>query len=89
MRRPDDPNHQCVRQFIQQHKIPAGNLNSACPHYPGQADNYSIMNIFVLYTDSERCARYHCDQHVVKMILESVQLMCTALNRNGFSSPCK
>lgn len=45
------------------------------------------MNIFVLDTDPERCASYHCDQHVVKMILESVQLMCTALNKKGFDTP--
>ena len=59
------------------------------PHYSVQADNPSIVNIFVLDTDIERCARYHCDQHVVKMILESVQLMCTALNKKGFETPYK
>ena len=47
------------------------------------------MNIFLLDTDIERCARYHCDQHVIKMILESVQLMCTALNKKGFETPYK
>lgn len=45
------------------------------------------MNIFILDTDIERCAQYHCDQHVIKMILESVQLLCTALNKKGFSTP--
>ncbi|MBX9607374.1 MAG: hypothetical protein K2Y51_14200 [Gammaproteobacteria bacterium] len=45
------------------------------------------MNIFVLDQDIERCARYHCDQHVSKMILESVQLLCTALNKQGFVTP--
>jgi hypothetical protein len=45
------------------------------------------MNIFVLDTDIERCARYHCDAHVSKMILESVQILCTALNQRGFSAP--
>ncbi len=45
------------------------------------------MNIFVLDRDVTRCARYHCDQHVVKMILESVQMLCTALNKKGFSTP--
>jgi hypothetical protein len=45
------------------------------------------MNIFVLDKNIERCARYHCDQHVVKMILESVQMLCTALNKKGFSTP--
>lgn len=47
------------------------------------------MNIFVLDNDIELCAQYHCDQHVVKMILESVQLLCTALNKKGFSTPYK
>ena len=47
------------------------------------------MNIFVLDKDITRCARYHCDQHVVKMILESVQLLCTALNKKGFTTPYK
>jgi hypothetical protein len=47
------------------------------------------MNIFVLDTQIDKCARYHCDQHVVKMILESVQLLCTALNKKGFATPYK
>lgn len=47
------------------------------------------MNIFVLDDDIETCARYHCDQHAIKMILESVQLLCTALNKKGFSTPYK
>lgn len=36
------------------------------------------MNIFVLDEDPELCAQMHCDKHVVKMILESCQLLCTA-----------
>ncbi|MCP4954534.1 pyrimidine dimer DNA glycosylase/endonuclease V [Photobacterium aquimaris] len=47
------------------------------------------MNIFILDDDIEKCAQYHCDQHVVKMILESVQLLCTALNKKGFTTPYK
>lgn len=47
------------------------------------------MNIFVLDRDIEKCAQYHCDQHVVKMILESVQMLCTALNKKGFTTPYK
>jgi hypothetical protein len=47
------------------------------------------MNIFVLDTDIKTCAEYHCDQHVVKMILESVQILCTALNKKGFTTPYK
>lgn len=45
------------------------------------------MNIFVLDLDIKKCARYHCDQHVSKMILESAQLLCTALNKKGFQTP--
>ncbi|MFT5721599.1 MAG: hypothetical protein ACI9W6_001915 [Motiliproteus sp.] len=47
------------------------------------------MNIFILDNDIEKCAQYHCDQHVIKMILESVQLLCTALNKKGFGTPYK
>ena len=47
------------------------------------------MNIFILDKDIEKCAQYHCDQHVVKMILESVQMLCTALNKKGFTTPYK
>ena len=35
------------------------------------------MNIFVLDYNPEKCAEYHCDKHVVKMILETVQMICT------------
>jgi len=36
------------------------------------------MNIFVLDQDPKLAALYHCDKHVVKMILESAQLLSTA-----------
>jgi len=45
------------------------------------------MNIFVLDRDCERCARFHCDAHVSKMTLESVQILCTVLNERGFTTP--
>lgn len=35
------------------------------------------MNIFILDTDPEICASYHCDQHLHKMILESAQMLST------------
>ena len=35
------------------------------------------MNIFVLDDDPKTCAMYHCDKHVVKMILETAQMICT------------
>ncbi|MDH3469105.1 MAG: pyrimidine dimer DNA glycosylase/endonuclease V [Gammaproteobacteria bacterium] len=47
------------------------------------------MNIFILDKEIEKCAQYHCDQHVVKMILESVQMLCTALNGMGFTTAYK
>ena len=34
------------------------------------------MNIFILDEDVKKCAQYHCDKHVVKMILETAQLLC-------------
>lgn len=36
------------------------------------------MNIFYLDHNTRTCARYHNDKHVVKMILESCQLLSTA-----------
>lgn len=36
------------------------------------------MNIFYIDEDEKRCAQYHCDKHVVKMIIEYAQLMSTA-----------
>ena len=37
------------------------------------------MNIFILDESPELCARYHVNKHVVKMILETAQLMSTAV----------
>lgn len=36
------------------------------------------MNIFYLHHNTNKCARWHCDKHVVKMILETAQLLYTA-----------
>ena len=36
------------------------------------------MNVFYLSKDPIEAAQYHNDKHVVKMILESAQLLCTA-----------
>jgi len=35
------------------------------------------LNIFALDTNPQKCAEWHCDKHVVKMILESAQMICT------------
>lgn len=37
------------------------------------------MNIFVLDEDITKCAQYHLDKHCVKMVLETTQLLNTAL----------
>lgn len=38
------------------------------------------MNIFALDLNTPFAARAHCDKHVVKMIVETAQLMSTAIN---------
>jgi len=45
------------------------------------------MNIFILDLDFKRCAQYHCDKHVIKMILEGVQIICSALHLHGHTTP--
>lgn len=47
------------------------------------------MNIFILDKDVKKCAQYHNDKHVVKMILETAQLLCTAHWENGSEAPYK
>lgn len=37
------------------------------------------MNVFWLDDDPRLAARYHCDRHVSKMLLEAAQLCCTAV----------
>ena len=36
------------------------------------------MNIFVFSYNQRQCAIYTCDKHVVKMIVETAQLLSTA-----------
>lgn len=36
------------------------------------------MNIFYLDEDPHKAAKYLCDKHVVKMVLETAQLLCSA-----------
>lgn len=47
------------------------------------------MNIFVLSKEPIMAAKAMCDQHVVKMILESTQLLCGALPNNSFAGQYK
>lgn len=53
------------------------------------------MNIFVLDEDPASAARMMCDRHVVKMILESGQMLCAAhplgtapWKRTHYNHPC-
>jgi hypothetical protein len=47
------------------------------------------MNIFVLDSNPKIAAEQHCDKHVVKMLLETVQLLSTARVEHGESAPYK
>jgi hypothetical protein len=44
------------------------------------------MNIFILDYDVKKCAQYHVDKHVVKMILEVSQLLCGVHHISGGDS---
>lgn len=50
------------------------------------------MNIFAVRPSPEEAARDLCDKHVVKMPLETAQMLCTALARHGVTDtpykPC-
>ena len=53
------------------------------------------MNIFVLDLDPVKAAQYQCDKHVVKMILETAQLLCSVYpdgeapyKRTHYNHPC-
>ena len=45
------------------------------------------MQILILDTDLETSARYHCDAHCIKLILEAAQLACGVHWLNGVSAP--
>jgi hypothetical protein len=42
------------------------------------------MNIFYLDYNEKKCAAYHCDKHVNKMIIEHLQMMSVALAHYGY-----
>jgi len=51
------------------------------------------MNIFVLDTNPILAAQYQCDKHVVKMCLETAQLLCSQFThapykRTHYNHPC-
>ena len=45
------------------------------------------MNIFVLHEDPKTAAEMACDKHVIKMILETAQMMCTVVASHGYDTP--
>lgn len=47
------------------------------------------MNIFVLDEDPAQAAALHKNIHVVKMILETAQILCTVYHRYGQDAPYK
>lgn len=47
------------------------------------------MNIFFLSRNVRKCAKYHVDKHCVKMILETCQLLCSAIWMCGVEAPYK
>lgn len=47
------------------------------------------MNIFYLDPDPETAARYHNDRHVVKMLTEYTQILCTVRHHYGQEAPYK
>ncbi len=47
------------------------------------------MNIFLLDNNIQRCARFHCDLHVIKMLLEGTQILCSVSHLNKIITPYK
>jgi hypothetical protein len=47
------------------------------------------MNIFALDLNPKQAAQFHLDKHVVKMPLETSQMLCTTISLQGLDSPYK
>lgn len=45
------------------------------------------MNIFILDKDPKQSARWLCDKHLSKMLLESAQMLCHAVYKNSTAQP--
>jgi len=45
------------------------------------------LNIFVLDRDPKIAATMACDKHVVKMVLETAQMLCTVVSHQGHDAP--
>lgn len=57
--------------------------------YCGLIGMENDMNIFYLDKDIETCAMYHCDRHVVKMIVEYTQILSTVSHLVGLEQGYK
>ena len=44
------------------------------------------MNVFWLDEDPRQAARYHCDRHVNKMLVEAAQVLSTAARAHGYDA---
>ena len=45
------------------------------------------MNVFVLSLDPREAARMMCNKHVVKMVIETAQVLCTVASQRGIIAP--
>ena len=43
------------------------------------------MNVFILDEDMRKSVIYHTDKHIVKMPIESTQILCTVLHQQGIA----
>ena len=41
------------------------------------------MNLFILHSNASEAAKMHCDKHIVKMVLELVQMLYAVLTMYG------
>jgi hypothetical protein len=64
-------------------------FNNATMHATTPNWRTEPMNIFYLSESPELAALYHCDKHVVKMILETAQLLSTAHHELGGTATYK
>ena len=48
-----------------------------------------VLNIFVLDNDIKKCAEYHADCHITKMVVETAQLLSSAHWMSGGEAPYK
>lgn len=60
-----------------------GSLKTATPFL------LKSMNIFILDENPELASQYHVDKHIVKMPLETAQLLCTSHWLTGGEAPYK